>query len=222
MSDFKKKFGANLKGLRKSRNITQEKLSELVDIHHRQMSKIETGDHFPSCKTLEKLCFALKVVPTRLFNFDFTYDDELFMTGTDNIPCYKAIKRGNVITLQNYRNQEITTAEESFIPSLHERMSNLARRINKTVTVEHFEDGEILKTITFTPDGAEEIIDKQNEIPTKNVDMLVNLFKSVSEYEGYIDFVKLAIQSIEDNNALERLEATINGMKLARKFSLKA
>ena len=51
--------------------MTQEKLAEYVDIHPRQMSKIETGEHFPSCKTLEKICVALDVTPSFLFDFIF-------------------------------------------------------------------------------------------------------------------------------------------------------
>ena len=97
MSDFKEKFGINLKALRKSRNITQEKLAELIDMHHRQVSKIETGDNFPSSKTLEKLCYALKISPMTLFNFDFIYNGEIVLTGTDDIPFYRAIKQGELL-----------------------------------------------------------------------------------------------------------------------------
>lgn len=63
MTDFKHAFGARVKFIRKSRNLTQEKLSEMIDIHLRQMSKIETGEHFPSYKTLENLCFSLNIQP---------------------------------------------------------------------------------------------------------------------------------------------------------------
>ena len=70
MSNFKKSFGNNLKLLRKSEDITQEKLAELADIHPQQVSKIETGGYFPSCKTLEKICYKLNISPKDLFNFD--------------------------------------------------------------------------------------------------------------------------------------------------------
>ena len=53
MANFKIGVGNNIKMYRKLKNITQEELSEIVGIHSRQLSKIETGEHFPSCKTLD-------------------------------------------------------------------------------------------------------------------------------------------------------------------------
>lgn len=76
MINFRKAFGLNLKKIRKSKNITQEELSELVDIHPRQISKIETGDHFPSCKTLERLCCVLDIHPSELFDFQYSSGPE--------------------------------------------------------------------------------------------------------------------------------------------------
>ncbi len=67
---IKKAFGKNLKKLRKERRMTQEQLSEMVGIHPRQISKIETGENFPNSKTLENLCNALDLEPQELFNFN--------------------------------------------------------------------------------------------------------------------------------------------------------
>lgn len=64
---IKKIFGKNLKRIRKQRKLTQDQLSELVGIHSRQISKIETGEHFPNATTLEHLCKALKIKPQELF-----------------------------------------------------------------------------------------------------------------------------------------------------------
>ena len=80
MANFKEAFGANVKMIRKSKGITQEKLSEMIDIHPRQMSKIENGEHFPSAKSLEKICISLGVSPRVLF--DFKIDD--FDTDSSN------------------------------------------------------------------------------------------------------------------------------------------
>lgn len=55
MTNFKLGVGHNLKLIRKAKGITQEDLASIIGIHPRQLSKIETGEHFPSCKTLEKL-----------------------------------------------------------------------------------------------------------------------------------------------------------------------
>ena len=76
MFNLRSAFGANLKLIRKSKNITQEKLAEMIDIHPRQLSKIETGEHFPTYKTIEKICISLKEQPKNLFNFEINFNDK--------------------------------------------------------------------------------------------------------------------------------------------------
>ena len=68
--NFKEAFGKNLKQIRKSKNITQEALAEMIGIHPRQVSKIETGEHFPNSTTLENICISLSISPRELFNFN--------------------------------------------------------------------------------------------------------------------------------------------------------
>lgn len=215
MSDFKKKFGANLKALRKSKNITQEKLAELIDVHYRQMSKIETGDNFPSSKTLEKLCYALKVSPSTLFDFDFVYDGEIVLTGTDDLPYYRAIKQGNVVVLEDYRGKKVGQEEISAIDS-DKRFLNIARNLNRSITVEYFENGEKSKTLTYNPDGTIKSLNKEQPLG-QEVEILMELFKKIGKNQDHTNFIKLAIESIEDDSALERLEFMINGIKMARK-----
>ena len=53
--NLKTAFGENLKYLRKSKGLTQERLAEILGISHRQLSRIEAGDNFPSVETLEKI-----------------------------------------------------------------------------------------------------------------------------------------------------------------------
>ena len=69
MQNIKKLFGLKLKQVRINKNLTQEKLAELVDINPRQLSRIESGNSFPSVSTLEKMCTVLDVLPVDLFNF---------------------------------------------------------------------------------------------------------------------------------------------------------
>ena len=69
MQNIKKLFGLKLKQIRINKNLTQEKLAELVDINPRQLSRIESGNSFPSVSTLEKMCTVLDVLPVDLFNF---------------------------------------------------------------------------------------------------------------------------------------------------------
>ena len=67
--DIKKCIGLKIKELRKSRNLSQEKLSEMIDISQNALSLIETGDNFFTADTLERLLIALDVEPEQLFNF---------------------------------------------------------------------------------------------------------------------------------------------------------
>ena len=217
VSDFKKKFGANLKEIRKSKKITQEKLAELIDLHYRQMSKIETGENFPSCKTLEKLCFALNVSPASLFDFNFFYENEALMTGTGESIFYKATRKNNVLVLEDYKNK---TVIEEFLPiwNSDERLSKIAQNVNKNIIVEYFEDGEKSKTITYSPEG---LIYSSSKIPgetytQKDKEKLIDLIKKISNNKNYIEFVELAINALEDNDSLKHLEFIINGIKLSR------
>ncbi len=54
-------FGAQVKRLRKFRKMTQEELSEKIEIDLRQLARIEAGESFATSETIEKICKALNV-----------------------------------------------------------------------------------------------------------------------------------------------------------------
>lgn len=62
-------FGKKIKSLRKINKITQEKLSEMIDIDARHVARIEAGESNPTIETLIKLANALKVTPNDLLDF---------------------------------------------------------------------------------------------------------------------------------------------------------
>lgn len=70
MSELKRDFGKRLRYLRRSRDITQEQLAELVGRSVNFISLVENGDTAPSFKTLERLAKALNVDVADLFRFD--------------------------------------------------------------------------------------------------------------------------------------------------------
>ena len=76
MSGIRESFGQNLKIIRKSKNYTQEKLAEKINIDIRQYSRIETGKGFPSLTTLENICDALNINPACLF--EMNYDKSIY------------------------------------------------------------------------------------------------------------------------------------------------
>lgn len=72
----KKLLGKRIKELRKSCNLTQEKLAEQIDIETGSLSGIESGRHFPSLPTLEKIASHLNVELKALFDFDHLVSKE--------------------------------------------------------------------------------------------------------------------------------------------------
>jgi len=69
MDTLKEKFGARLKEIRKSKNMTQENLAEITGMDIPNLSNIERGKKFVSSETLSKLATALNVSESELFNF---------------------------------------------------------------------------------------------------------------------------------------------------------
>ena len=68
--DNKKLLGKRIKELRKEAGLTQEKLAELIDIETTSLSGIESGRHFPSLPTIEKIANKLNVELKILFDFN--------------------------------------------------------------------------------------------------------------------------------------------------------
>lgn len=75
MSELKRNFGKRLRNLRRSRDITQEQLAELVGRSVNFISLIENGVNAPSFATIEKLAKALNVEVADLFRFDSNEDE---------------------------------------------------------------------------------------------------------------------------------------------------
>lgn len=67
--DTKELLGLKVKEIRKRNKITQEKLSEMINVDNGYISKLEVGQNFPSIKTLEKIASALGVELVELFQF---------------------------------------------------------------------------------------------------------------------------------------------------------
>ena len=69
MENLKTKLGKRIKSLRKSRNITQERLAEIINMEIPNLSNIERGKRFMTAETLEKFAKALNVTERELFDF---------------------------------------------------------------------------------------------------------------------------------------------------------
>lgn len=74
----KELFGKRLQQIRKHKNLTQEKLAELIGSDEKQVSTWERGIYFPEYPRLEKICTALNVELCELFDVSgFKTNDEL-------------------------------------------------------------------------------------------------------------------------------------------------
>lgn len=213
MANFKQGLGSNLKITRKARGITQEDLAGIIGIHSRQLSKIETGEHFPSCKTLEKLCMALDLSPKDLFDFEFLIEEnEGIMTGTDNTTVLQVSKtpKNNVYELFPNKIIKEKTCTDS-------TMSKTAKAINKPVFVEYFENKKVSKIVVFYPDGKEKVVLNSVDVEAKrNMNYMLKEYKKICKDKAATDFIKLALTSLHNDNDLKTLDNLVQGMKLAR------
>lgn len=78
MSDIKKQLGKKIKQIRKSKNLTQEELAEMIEIEVPSLSNIETGKFAPSIETLQKLSNALNVGMWEFYYFNTLTDEQMF------------------------------------------------------------------------------------------------------------------------------------------------
>lgn len=58
---IKKQLGQKIRRIRLNRGLTQEQLSEMIDVSQRKLSGIETGDNFVTAETFDKLSKSLNV-----------------------------------------------------------------------------------------------------------------------------------------------------------------
>lgn len=103
MSDFKKLLGKRIKEIRKSKNLTQEKLAELINIEVPSMSYIETGKFAPSVETLQKLSEVLQVKPWEFYYFETLTQEEMI----------------NELSAALKNNKQLTEIVYKFYKSLH-------------------------------------------------------------------------------------------------------
>ena len=93
--DNKKLLGKRIKELRKNAGLTQEKLAEMINIETTSLSGIESGRHFPSLPTIEKIAHNLNVELKSLFDFNHLKPIDLMKTdiinNLDNLPNDKIV-----------------------------------------------------------------------------------------------------------------------------------
>lgn len=70
MNDIKELLGKRIREIRKSQNLTQDALAELVGVESPSISNIENGKYYPTNENLQKIADVLKVKPYELYMFE--------------------------------------------------------------------------------------------------------------------------------------------------------
>ena len=83
MKSTKELLGGRIRELRKGLKMSQEQLSEKIDVDPRYISRIELGKCFPSLETLENIFRALNVEMRDLFDYGHN---------AENLDCQAEIK----------------------------------------------------------------------------------------------------------------------------------
>ena len=68
MTDLRKTLAFNMKRYRKSLDLSQAKLAEIVNVTDNYIALIETGKRFPSITILEQIAMALQIDTLELFS----------------------------------------------------------------------------------------------------------------------------------------------------------
>jgi transcriptional regulator, XRE family len=92
----KKLLGRRIKEIRKSRGLTQEQLSEMIDIETSSLSGIESGRFYPSLHVLEKIAQVFEVELIEFFKFS-----------TVNLPENLDKEILNIIERQDKKNKQL-------------------------------------------------------------------------------------------------------------------
>ena len=71
IKSVEKLIGTQIAKIRNNREITQERLSELINVTPETISRLERGVSIPSIKTLEKISHALHTSMKDIFDFEY-------------------------------------------------------------------------------------------------------------------------------------------------------
>lgn len=81
---IKEELGEKIKRMRINRGLTQEQLSEIIDISQRALSAIERGENFVTSETLDKIISALNTTSEELFATNHLKDSNILIDEIKN------------------------------------------------------------------------------------------------------------------------------------------
>lgn len=77
MIDYQRLLTSNIKKLRKTSGLTQEKFAELTDLSVDAIRNIEQNKYTPKAKTIDSICAAFNITPFDLLLPDVSIDENL-------------------------------------------------------------------------------------------------------------------------------------------------
>lgn len=218
MKTFKESLGLKIKEYRKSRGYTQEKLAEIIELNQRQLTRIESGENYPSAETIEKICIALDIEPKWIYDFEWQIKESLAKTGTDAKPVLRLVKKDEVITVKSSSPEiikEFKTKRQFPANQSEKSIIECARKMNQAIKVEYFDGRERSNIKVFHPDGIiETLLTNEQVLTFKTFEKLNEKVKSISKDRNKMNFVIKAIESLEDKEALKELQYLIKGIEL--------
>lgn len=217
MNNLKEAFGLHLKELRKSRKLTQEVFSEMLDLSPRQLIRIERGENFPSVETLSKISLLLEVDLKSLFDFKWDEDVMYLATGTYNRPTLRLVKNNETAVIKSFSkiNNELEVPKSLPFSDSDKLMLKIAKNTDKPITVEYFDNKKRFAIKTFYPDGKiNNILSENTVIVDEKYNYIIEKVKEISNNSNKLDFIRFAMEALDSKESLEKLKVLIQGMEL--------
>lgn len=102
-----RKLGARIKSLRTNKNLTQEKLSDIIGIASKHLSKVETGAKYPSLELIVEISNALCVS-----------SDDILIDSLDNSNSMVGNEIQEILLDCNHDEKEMLTRTLKFLKAL--------------------------------------------------------------------------------------------------------
>lgn len=218
MKNLKKAFGLRLKELRKSKALTQEKLSEMLDLSPRQLIRIENGESFPSADVICEISSILDIRLDTLFDFGCCPNGINFKNGICSESILKLKKKGEFALIEPIEKNDI------FCPDINEEIKfqesdilllKMSRDYNMPISVDYYENGKIFSVKKFYPNGnIEEVVSKEDIFNDEQYKYICSKLKKISKNAKKLAFYKIAIDSMDDRKSFEKLKILVQGMDL--------
>lgn len=223
MQNIKEAFGSNLRKIRKSKKLTIENFSEILGITPRQLSKIESGETFFTAETLCKISVALDVNLQVLFDFEW-YDNLMYYDDGKYIkPHFKAIMKNKLYEIKSLpplKNFKIN--KKMPIGELTVFLMEFSKNNNMTIYIDFFVDKIRDKIAKYIPDGTFSFLIMKDEVKDKEIKLkdasyyeIIETFKDFSTDKRKVEYIKTALEALNNKNAREKLKLMIDVMDIS-------